>query len=81
LSGGSQPAIRHHQLSDAERAFDRPLPPESLRGRKRLDDRAVLKVIAWKFGMPALRNIEPSTSIQFDFVRIVFGDHSFCRSV
>lgn len=41
--------IRRHELSDAEREFVRPLLPESLRGRKRLDDRTVLNGIVWKF--------------------------------
>ncbi|MET7736515.1 transposase [Streptomyces sp. NPDC005402] len=34
-------AIRRHELSDAEWEFVRPLLPESLRGGKRLDDRAL----------------------------------------
>ncbi|MFH8220669.1 transposase [Streptomyces sp. NPDC018057] len=37
-----------HQLPRAEREFVRPLLPESLRGRKRWDDRAVLNGIARK---------------------------------
>lgn len=41
--------IRRHELSDAEWEFIRPLLPESLRGRKRLDDRSVLNGIVWKF--------------------------------
>lgn len=42
--------IRRHELSDAGCEFVRPLlPPESLRGRKRLDDRKVLNEIVWKF--------------------------------
>ncbi|RST14711.1 transposase [Streptomyces sp. WAC04770] len=41
--------IRRHELSDAEWEFVRPLLPESLRGRKRLDDRRVLNGIVWKF--------------------------------
>ncbi|GGY19537.1 transposase [Streptomyces minutiscleroticus] len=41
--------IRRHELADAEWEFVRPLLPESLRGRKRLDDRRVLNGIAWKF--------------------------------
>ncbi|MFF2809722.1 transposase [Streptomyces sp. NPDC058000] len=41
--------IRRHELSDAEWEFVRPLSPESLRGRKRLDDRTVLNGIVWKF--------------------------------
>jgi Transposase and inactivated derivatives len=41
--------IRRHELSDAEWEFVRPLLPESLRGRKRLDDRTVLNGIVWKF--------------------------------
>ncbi|MGW7452730.1 IS5 family transposase [Streptomyces sp. NPDC054787] len=40
---------RRHELSDAEREFVRPLLPESLRGRRRLDDRRVLNGIVWKF--------------------------------
>ncbi|WP_373317126.1 transposase [Streptomyces sulfonofaciens] len=35
--------LRRHELSDAEWEFIRPLLPVSLRGRKRLDDRRVLK--------------------------------------
>ncbi|WP_420881580.1 transposase [Streptomyces rhizosphaericola] len=34
--------IRRHDLSDAEWEYVQPLPPASLRGRKRLDDRRVL---------------------------------------
>ena len=41
--------IRRHELSDEEWEFLRPLLPESLRGRKRLDDRTVLNGIVWKF--------------------------------
>jgi transposase len=41
--------IRRHELSDVEWEFVRPLLPESLRGRKRLDDRTVLNGIVWKF--------------------------------
>ncbi|WP_428843541.1 IS5 family transposase [Streptomyces anulatus] len=41
--------MRRHELSDAEWEFVRPLLPESLRGRKRLDDRRVLNGIVWKF--------------------------------
>ncbi|WP_415923896.1 IS5 family transposase [Streptomyces scabiei] len=41
--------MRRHELSDAEWEFLRPLLPESLRGRKRLDDRTVLNGIVWKF--------------------------------
>ncbi|WP_405481127.1 transposase [Streptomyces sp. NBC_00009] len=41
--------IRRHELSDEEWEFVRPLLPESLRGRKRLDDRTVLNGIVWKF--------------------------------
>lgn len=41
--------IRRHELSDAEWEFVPPLLPESLRGRKRLDDREVLNGIVWKF--------------------------------
>ncbi len=41
--------IRRHELSDAEWEFVRPLLPESLRERKRLDDRRVLNGIVWKF--------------------------------
>lgn len=41
--------IRRHDLSDAEWEFVRPLLPESVRGRKRLDDRRVLNGIVWKF--------------------------------
>ncbi|WP_420710959.1 transposase [Streptomyces sp. NRRL S-118] len=41
--------ILRHELSDAEREFVRPLLPESLRGRKRLEDRRVLNGIVWKF--------------------------------
>ncbi|MEU2049004.1 IS5 family transposase [Streptomyces diastaticus] len=41
--------MRRHELSDAEWDFVRPLLPESLRGRKRLDDRRVLNGIVWKF--------------------------------
>lgn len=38
-----------HELSDVEWEFVRPLLPESLRGRKRLDDRRILNGIVWKF--------------------------------
>ncbi|WP_146214467.1 transposase [Streptomyces sp. ICBB 8177] len=41
--------IRRHELTDMEWEFVRPLLPESLRGRKRLDDRTVLNGIVWKF--------------------------------
>lgn len=41
--------LGRHELSDAEWEFVRPLLPESLRGRKRLDDRKVLNKIVWKF--------------------------------
>jgi transposase len=41
--------IRRHGLSDGEWEFVRPLLPESLRERKRLDDRRVLNGIVWKF--------------------------------
>ncbi|MEU8473446.1 transposase [Streptomyces sp. NPDC029006] len=41
--------IRRHELSDAEWEFIRPLLPESLRGRKCLDDRTILNGIVWKF--------------------------------
>ncbi|MFI5740735.1 IS5 family transposase [Streptomyces anulatus] len=41
--------MRRHERSDAEWEFVRPLLPESLRGRKRLDDRRVLNGIVWKF--------------------------------
>lgn len=41
--------IRRHELSDVEWEFVRPLLPESLRGRKRLDDRTILNGIVWKF--------------------------------
>lgn len=41
--------MRRHELSDAEWEFVRQLLPESLRGRKRLDDRTVLNGIVWKF--------------------------------
>ncbi|MFD4377496.1 IS5 family transposase [Streptomyces sp. NPDC058486] len=41
--------MRRHELSDVEWEFVRPLLPESLRGRKRLDDRRVLNGIVWKF--------------------------------
>ncbi|WP_354671327.1 transposase [Streptomyces sp. S.PB5] len=40
--------IRRHELADADWEFVRPLLPESLRGRKRLDDRRVLNGIVWK---------------------------------
>ncbi|WP_436846251.1 IS5 family transposase [Streptomyces shenzhenensis] len=36
-------------MSDAEWEFLRPLLPQSVRGRKRLDDRTVLNGIVWKF--------------------------------
>lgn len=41
--------IPRDELSDAEWEFVRPLLPESLRGRKRLDDRTVLNGIVWRF--------------------------------
>ncbi|RZU34841.1 transposase [Streptomyces sp. BK022] len=41
--------IRRHELSDAEWEFVRALLPESMRGRKRLDDRRVLNGIVCKF--------------------------------
>ncbi len=41
--------IRRHEQSDAEWEFVRPQLPESLGGRKRLDDRRVLNGIVWKF--------------------------------
>ncbi|RVU29087.1 IS5 family transposase [Streptomyces antnestii] len=41
--------IRRRELSDEEWKFVRPLLPESLRGRKRLDDRTVFNGIVWKF--------------------------------
>ncbi|WP_328316293.1 hypothetical protein [Streptomyces sp. NBC_00388] len=41
--------LRRHELSDLEREFVRALPPKSLRGRKRPDDRRVLNGIVWKF--------------------------------
>ena len=41
--------IRRLELSDAEWEFVRPLLPESLRDRRRLDDRTVLNGIVWKF--------------------------------
>lgn len=41
--------IPRHELSDAEWEFVRPLLPESLRGRKRLDNRKILNGIVWKF--------------------------------
>lgn len=41
--------IRRRELSDAEWEFVRSLLPESLRGRKRLDDRTVLNGIVWKY--------------------------------
>nr|WP_267885119.1 IS5 family transposase [Streptomyces rimosus] len=41
--------MRRHELSDEEWEFVRPLLPESLRGRKRVDDRRVLNGIVWKF--------------------------------
>ncbi|MFH8257037.1 transposase [Streptomyces roseolus] len=41
--------IRRHELSDAEWEFVRPLLPESVRGRKRLEDRRVLNGVVWKF--------------------------------
>lgn len=49
LRGGSGWVIRRYELSDAEGEFVRSLLPESLRGRKRLDDRTVLDGIVWKF--------------------------------
>ncbi len=42
-------ALNAHELPDAEWGFVRPLLPEPLRGRKRLDDRRVLNGIVWKF--------------------------------
>ncbi|MFI1303429.1 transposase [Streptomyces sioyaensis] len=50
--------IRRHELSDAEWEFVRPLLPESLRGRKRPDDRMALNGIVWKFRTGVAR---PST--------------------
>jgi transposase len=44
--------IRRLELSDAVRVFVRVLLPESLQGRKRLDDRTVLNGIVWKFPVP-----------------------------
>ncbi|MBJ6613835.1 transposase [Streptomyces sp. I4(2020)] len=41
--------IRRVELSVSEGEFVRPLLPESLRSRKRLDDRTVLNGIVWKF--------------------------------
>ncbi|MFJ1895722.1 transposase [Streptomyces sp. NPDC088115] len=41
--------IRHHELSDGEWEFVRPLLPKSVRGRKRPDDPRVLNGIVWKF--------------------------------
>ncbi|MEV5271096.1 transposase [Streptomyces werraensis] len=41
--------IRRHELSFSEGELVRPLLPESLRSRKRLDDRTVLNGIVWKF--------------------------------
>ncbi|MFJ2721582.1 IS5 family transposase [Streptomyces sp. NPDC087437] len=41
--------IRRHELSHAEWEFVRSLLPESVRGRKRVDDRRVLDGIVWKF--------------------------------
>ncbi|GGQ16636.1 hypothetical protein GCM10010249_39200 [Streptomyces roseolilacinus] len=41
--------IRRHELSDAGWEFVRPLPPGSMRGRKRLDDRRVPNGIVGKF--------------------------------
>ncbi|MFC5200230.1 transposase [Streptomyces kaempferi] len=41
--------IRRHELSHAEWEFVRPLPPVSLRGRKRVDDRKILNGIVRKF--------------------------------
>src|ERR1051325_10557571 len=41
--------IRRHELSDAEWEFVRPQLPESLRGRKRSDDRTILNGIVRKF--------------------------------
>ncbi|MGO4752611.1 transposase [Streptomyces sp. 2MCAF27] len=41
--------IRRHELSDAEGEFVRSLLSESLWGRRRSDDRAVLNGIVWKF--------------------------------
>ncbi|WP_194292854.1 transposase [Streptomyces smaragdinus] len=42
-------AIHRHELSDAGWEFVRLLLPQSLLGRKRLDDRTVLNGIAWRF--------------------------------
>ncbi|MGW2825939.1 IS5 family transposase [Streptomyces sp. NPDC001443] len=41
--------IRRHELFEEAWEFVRPLLPESLLGRKRLDDRTVLNGIVWKF--------------------------------
>ncbi|MFB7778147.1 transposase [Streptomyces bauhiniae] len=41
--------IHHHELSDREWEFVRPLLPKSSRGRKRLDDGRILNGIVWKF--------------------------------
>ncbi|GAB2949673.1 hypothetical protein GCM10027028_59970 [Streptomyces sundarbansensis] len=41
--------IGRRELCDAEWEFVRPLLPDSLRGRKRLDDRRVLNGIVWEF--------------------------------
>ncbi|UKY48333.1 transposase [Streptomyces inhibens] len=51
--------IHRHELPDAEREFIRPLLPESLRGRKRLDDRTVLNGIVWKFRTGTARRDVP----------------------
>ncbi len=51
--------IHRHELSDAEWKFVRPLLPESLRGRKRLDDRRVLNGIVWKFRTGTARRDVP----------------------
>ncbi|TMU99888.1 transposase [Streptomyces sp. DASNCL29] len=55
LSGNSRAAPRTptdpgaRRTSDADREFVRPPLPESLRGRKRRDDRRVLNGTVWKF--------------------------------
>ncbi|MFE1391038.1 transposase [Streptomyces albogriseolus] len=41
--------IRRHELSVSEGEFVQPLLPESLRSRKRLDDRTVLNGFVWTF--------------------------------
>ncbi|GGK27696.1 hypothetical protein GCM10011583_69650 [Streptomyces camponoticapitis] len=51
--------MRRHELSDAEWEFVRQLLPESLRGRKRLDDRTVLNGIVWKFRTGTARGDVP----------------------